>query len=302
MLEMYRQAGPLALGSRLRQLGEALAEEAARVNQLYQTGLDPKWFPVFFMLRSGQCLSISTLADAIGHSHASVSKIAKEMVAAGLLENIKLPGDARVNQVCLSESAKEILPAFEQQNEDAEVVVEGMLAQCSDNLWQAINEFEGLLEKQSFHDRVRQRFMEREQGKIAIVDASKAHFRAFKELNYDWIQKYFDVEDSDRKMLEAPQEYVLDKGGAILMADYEERSIGTCALLKTDATTYELAKMAVDDEFKGRGIGFLLGEAALQRAKELGGKRVFLDSNTTLQPAINLYRKLGFKRMDAEPS
>ncbi|MCG8414548.1 MAG: GNAT family N-acetyltransferase, partial [Pseudomonadales bacterium] len=61
-------------------------------------------------------------------------------------------------------------------------------------------------------------------------------------------------------------------------------------------------KMAVDDEFKGRGIGFLLGEAALQRAKELGGKRVFLDSNTTLQPAINLYRKLGFKRMDAEPS
>ncbi len=302
MLEMYRQAGPLALGSRLRQLGEALLDEASRVNQLYQTGLDPKWFPVFFMLRSGQCLSISVLAEAIGHSHASVSKIVKEMVAAELLQNLKLPGDGRVNQVCLTDSAKKILPAFEQQNEDAEVVVENMLAQCSDDLWQAISEFESLLEQQSFHDRVRQRFMEREQGKIAIVDARKSHFKAFKELNYTWIEKHFEVEDSDRRMLEAPQEYVLDKGGAILMADYEDRSIGTCALLKSDDETFELAKMAVADEFKGRGVGFLLGEAALKRAKELGGQRVFLDSNTTLQPAINLYRKLGFKRMDAEPS
>ncbi len=302
MLEMYRQAGPLALGSRLRQLGESLAEEAGRVNLIYQTGLDPKWFPVFFMLRDGGCMSISAIAESIGHSHASVSKIVKEMVKAGLLQNLKVPGDGRINQVCLSESAQEILPAFEQQNEDAEVVVEGMLAECSDNLWAALSEVENLLEQQSFHDRVRQRFMQREQEKISVVEASAKDFAAFKQLNYDWIKKYFEIEDSDRQMLEAPQEYVLDKGGAILMAHYDEETIGTCAVLKTDSETFELAKMAVDDAYKGRGIGLLLGHAALEKARELGGKRMFLDSNTKLTPAINLYRKLGFKRMEAEPS
>lgn len=302
MLEMYRQAGPLALGSRLRQLGESLAEEATRVNLLYQTGLDPKWFPVFFMLRNGECLSISALAESIGHSHASVSKIVKEMVAAGYLKNLKVPGDGRVNQVCLSQSAREVLPAFEQQNEDAEVVVEGMLAECSSNLWQAINEFEALLEQQSFHNRVRQRFMAREQDKISIREAAISDFPAFKTLNYEWIERFFEVEESDRKMLEAPQESVLDEGGVILMACYEGNAIGTCALLKTNASTFELAKMAVDDAFKGRGIGLVLGEAALAKARKLGGKRVFLDSNTKLTPAINLYRKLGFKRMNAEPS
>jgi len=302
MLEMYRQAGPLALGSRLRQLGESLAEEAARVNLIYQTGLDPKWFPVFFMLRDGECLSISGIAEAIGHSHASVSKIVKEMVAAGLLQNLKKPGDGRVNQVCLSDDAKSILPSFEQQNADAEVVVENMLAKCGENLWTALSDFEEQLEKQSFHDRIRQRFMDREQEKIQIAEATPADFNAFKTLNYDWIKQYFEIEESDRQMLEAPQKNVLDQGGSILMAYYEGNAIGTCAVLKTDDKTFELAKMAVDDSVKGRGIGLLLGEAALEKVRELGGERVFLDSNTKLKPAINLYRKLGFKRMDAEPS
>ena len=302
MLEMYRQAGPLALGSRLRQLGESLAEEAARVNLIYQTGLDPKWFPVFFMLRDGECLSISGIAEAIGHSHASVSKIVKEMVAAELLQNLKKPGDGRVNQVCLSDKAKSILPSFEQQNVDAEVVVENMLAKCDENLWTALSDFEEQLEEQSFHDRIRQRFMDREQAKIQIAEATPADFEAFKTLNYDWIKQYFEIEESDRQMLEAPQENVLDQGGSILMAYYEGEAIGTCAVLKTNDKTFELAKMAVDDSVKGRGIGLLLGEAALKKARELGGERVFLDSNTKLKPAINLYRKLGFKRMDAEPS
>ena len=302
MLEMYRQAGPLALGSRLRQLGESLAEEAARVNLMYQTGLDPKWFPVFFMLRDGKCLSVSAIAEAIGHSHASVSKIVKEMVAAGLLQNLKKPGDGRVNQVCLSDKAELILPCFEQQNADAEVVVESMLARCSENLWTAINDFEEQLEQQSFHDRIRQRFMDREQQKIRIAEAAQTDFEAFKTLNYDWIKRYFKIEESDRKMLEEPQEYVLNQGGSILMAYYEGNAVGTCAILKTDDQTFELAKMAVDDSVKGRGIGLLLGEAALEKARESGGKRVFLDSNTKLKSAINLYRKLGFKRMNAEPS
>lgn len=302
MLELYQQTGPLALGSRLRQLGETLAEQSTRVHQLYQLGIDTKWFPVFFMLRNGECLSISALAEAIGHSHASVSKIVKEMSAAGLLRSEKVAGDGRINAVCLTAAAQQRLAAFDQQNEDVELVVEAMLAACQNNLWEALEEFEQQLEQGDFFSRVEKRFAARERQRVEIGDATEAELAAFSKLNYDWIEKYFEVEDSDRVALDAPKEYILDKGGSILMARYQGELAGTCALLKTDAQTYELAKMAVADEFKGRGLGYLLGKAALHRARELGARRVFLDSNTSLTPALNLYRKLGFKRVDAQPS
>ncbi len=302
MLELYRQTGPMALGSRLRQLGEALAEQSTRVHQLYQLGIDTKWFPVFFMLRNGECLSISALAEAIGHSHASVSKIVKEMSKEGLLQSEKVPGDGRINQVCLTEEGRSRLLAFEQQNEDVELVVETMLRSCSNNLWQALDEFERVLEAEDFYSRVQQRYASREQAKIDVGDAEPEEFEEFSRLNYEWIEKYFQVEDSDRAALDAPKEYILDTGGVILMIRYEGKVAGTCALLRTNEETLELAKMAVDDAYKGKGLGYLLGVAALDRARELGAKRVFLDSNTSLTPAINLYRKLGFKRMPAEPT
>ena len=46
----------------------------------------------------------------------------------------------------------------------------------------------------------------------------------------------------------------------------------------------------------------MLGEAIIKRAKELGVKRVYLESNTILTPAINLYRKLGFTEFAGETS
>lgn len=302
MLELYRQTGPMALGSRLRQLGEVLAEQSSRVHQLYQLGIDTKWFPVFFMLRNGDSLSISALAEAIGHSHASVSKIVKEMTQAGLVKSEKVPGDGRINRVCLTEEGASRLAAFEQQNEDVELVVEAMLQSCSNNLWQALEEFEQRLQEADFYGRVKQRYTSREALKIDIGDARPDELAAFTRLNYNWIEKYFEVEDSDRAALDAPREYVLDKGGVILMVRYEGKVAGTCALLRSNEDTCELAKMAVDDRYKGKGLGYQLGVAALDRARQMGARRVFLDSNTSLTAAINLYRKLGFQRMPAEPT
>ncbi|MEE8062491.1 MAG: GNAT family N-acetyltransferase, partial [Gemmatimonadales bacterium] len=69
-----------------------------------------------------------------------------------------------------------------------------------------------------------------------------------------------------------------------------------------DGDRYELAKMAVSPEAQGKGIGWLLGQAVLDRARELGATTVYLESNTVLEPAIALYRKLGFKRVTGAPS
>ncbi|MEO0433444.1 MAG: GNAT family N-acetyltransferase, partial [Cyanobacteria bacterium J06656_5] len=53
---------------------------------------------------------------------------------------------------------------------------------------------------------------------------------------------------------------------------------------------------------QGKGIGWLLGQAAINRARELGAETIFLESNTVLKPAINLYQKLGFRKVVGQPS
>ena len=64
-----------------------------------------------------------------------------------------------------------------------------------------------------------------------------------------------------------------------------------------DDDTYELAKMAVMERNRGKNIGWLLGKAVINKARELGAKKVFLESNTILEPASNLYHELGFQKV-----
>jgi GNAT superfamily N-acetyltransferase len=116
----------------------------------------------------------------------------------------------------------------------------------------------------------------------------------FTELNLLWIRKYFQVEEEDERMLNHPREMIIDKGGYIVFAEEDDEIVGTCALIKIDDETYELAKMATREDRQGKGIGYLVGKAMLDIADRAGASRVILDTNSSLQPAINLYKKLGF--------
>ena len=302
MLKLYENTGSMALGSRLKQLSEALAEQAARVYALYEVELDPKWFPVFYMVKSGECLPITVIAEAIGHSHASVSKIAKEMTKAGILQSEKLEGDARVNQVCLTAKGRALLPRFNDQTADMGKVVDEMLAQSQHNIWEAVSEIEYQLEERDLFSRVRDRHRQRDRQHIELVEFSSEYAADFRDLNYEWINQHFDVEESDRAMLEEPEDVILRDGGYIVIAKYRGAVVGTCALIRHGSNQMELAKMAVAESAKGKGIGYLMGQHCIDKAREMNSTEVFLESNTKLTPAINLYQKLGFKRVVGQPS
>lgn len=139
---------------------------------------------------------------------------------------------------------------------------------------------------------------------IEIVPYQACYQVMFRSLNEEWIKNYFEMEESDYKALDNPQEYILDNGGHIFIALLENVPVGSCALIKMNSNNYdyELAKMAVSPKAQGKQIGFLLGKTALDKAKELGAKKIYLESNTKLKPAIGLYRKLGFKQIFGLPS
>ncbi|WP_421806925.1 GNAT family N-acetyltransferase [Flagellimonas sp.] len=134
---------------------------------------------------------------------------------------------------------------------------------------------------------------------VSIIPFSDAYQDAFRRLNEEWIVKYFELEEMDKRALNHPKEYILDKGGYIAVALWEGVAVGVCTLTPCphEGYDFELSKMGVSPKAQGKGIGKLLGEHIIAKATELGAKKLFLESNRKLGPALSLYKKLGFSEM-----
>lgn len=300
-MNFYDNVGKIALGSRVRRLGELFAEQSPQVYALYNIEMQPKWFPVYYALSSGETKSITQIATEIGHSHPSVSTIVKEMKKAGYVETASSK-DARTNYVKLSAAGIAINDKIKTQYVDLNEAIDKTLAETQHNLWKAVAEWEFLLEEKSLFKRVENEKKLRESKDVKIVPFKPEYAKAFRDLNELWISENFRMEESDYKYLDHPKENILDKGGYIFIALYNDKPVGTCAIVNMDDGRFELAKMAVAPEAKGKSIGFLLGKACIEKAREIGAKAVYLESNTKLKPAINLYHKLGFKKVIGEAS
>ncbi len=164
-------------------------------------------------------------------------------------------------------------------------------------LLEELERLENALNERSFKDRTLDNYFPGK--KIKIVQFQPEYAVDFAGLNYEWLNQYFEIEEHDREMLDEPQEYIINKGGHILIAlNGQNKAVGTVALLKADQKVYELAKMAVTHTYKGFKIGNQLMEEALKLAKELGADKIFLESNRKLVPALNLYKKYGFVEVE----
>lgn len=116
----------------------------------------------------------------------------------------------------------------------------------------------------------------------------------FARLNREWIEAHFRLEPEDLASFADPHGTFVAPGGEVLFALVDGQVLGTCALRREDAGTFELCKMAVSPQARGQGLGDVLMEAVLRVARERGAQRVYLVSNTKLAPALGLYRKHGF--------
>lgn len=129
--------------------------------------------------------------------------------------------------------------------------------------------------------------------------ASPSDADAFYALNEEWISRLFTLEEEDRAVLGDPFGRIVGTGGDVLVAREPDSGtvIGCVALLAHPDAVFELAKMAVAPAAKGRGTGRQLIAAAIDRARALGGARLFLGTNSKLAPAVHLYEDAGFVRI-----
>jgi GNAT superfamily N-acetyltransferase len=135
---------------------------------------------------------------------------------------------------------------------------------------------------------------------VTVVPYREEFRAAFEQLNREWIERYFVLEDPDREAFSDPQSKILNPGGQVFFVVEGGQVQGTCAVLRHGSDQYEIAKMAVAPAARGRGFGDLLMEAAIDFATEVGARLLIIVSNTVLEPAIRLYEKHGFVRVPLE--
>jgi len=137
---------------------------------------------------------------------------------------------------------------------------------------------------------------------IEIIDYIHEFAADFKRLNLEWLEKYHLTESHDLEIINDPQGAILETGGCIFLARAGDEIVGTAALIYEGNGVYELAKMGVTSSYQGKGISRMLIEKCLEAAKEFHAKKIILFSNSQLTIAIALYKKYGFRHIDASDS
>lgn len=287
-------AGYLAVSTRLQRLADSLRKDGARIYEHFGIEFEPKFWPVLYTLSKKSPIGILDLANEIGYAHPSVIALVREMEQKKWIRSAKDKTDSRRRLLSLSPLALELVA----QMEPVWSVIKAALEEICEGetpLLRAIAEVEERVERESFSDTARRIALNRAEHAVRIIDYEPRHQEIWEGLNISWISRDFEVEDIDRETLGKPQQYFLDGGGAILLAEKDGEIVGTVALQPFGKGSFELAKMTVAEKMRGLKIGEKLCAAALERARQLGAKRVFLYSNTKAYQAINLYFKLGFR-------
>lgn len=95
---------------------------------------------------------------------------------------------------------------------------------------------------------------------------------------------------------------LFDRLGATLwVAKWEEQIAGCCGVYPTEGLpndTAELVKFYLSPATRGKRIGKQLIEKSIQSAREMGYKKLYLESMPVFSNAVEFYQRLGFKTLD----
>ena len=281
--------GSLLLGSRLRKVSEALY---AGVDDVYRGAgveLPSRCFPILFLLRDHGSLGISELAEKLGQTHPAVSQMSRKLLRHRVVEESPDAEDDRRRLLTLSAHGRSVMARLEPV---WNAIVAAVADLESDHpLSQHLTAVDRALEAHGFAARIRARL--EDPGAVEIIPFEPRYAGDFKRLNLEWLERYFRVEPVDEQVLSQPLE-ILSQGGAIFLGRYRGEIVGTCALLKAGEGRYELSKMAVTTRHQGLGLGRRLLEAVVAEYRSREARELFLESNSSLKPAIALYESAGF--------
>lgn len=297
-MSIIKQLGHVAIGTRFRILTDRLMLDADKVYKSLGLDFEPRWFTVFYLINQKRQITITELADQLGYSQPAVTQIVNSLAAKKIVRAVKGKDDSRKKVITITPKGEELLLKLIPVWQDIENAAKELLSSTGYDVLHIIGKLEAELDRKNIYARVMEKIKDRQRSEVIILDYDPKYKKHFRDLNYEWISKYFRIEDKDRKLLENPDREIIKKGGFILFAEYENEITGTAALIKHSDKEYELAKMAVTEKARGKQIGRKIALTAIDKLRSLKAEKLFLETNSTLLPAMNLYKDLGFQEVE----
>ena len=291
--DIVAQLGPLMLGSRLKRLGERLQADTARFIEQCGLAVQPSQYPILVLLDRNGPMSVNELVEATGVSQPGVTRNLANLVSAGLVDTNRGTQDQRQRMIALTVEGAALV---ERSKREVWPFVRAAAADISRDISGSLLDLVGQVEARLADKPLDVRAADLRFQGLKIIPYSEELASHFHDINVEWIEGMYTLEQTDIDVLENARERIIDKGGDILFVEAEGLGIvGTCALQKTGPDQYELTKMGVLERARGRKAGEFLLHAIIDRAMWLGAKRLYLLTNKRSQAAIHLYEKLGFE-------
>ena len=298
--DLMKDLGSLAVASRLRRLSDQLVADVSEIYERSNFAINPRYFPFLSALKQADtsgitAMGVTELAKALGLSHPAVCQVLKPLESEGWISVKESDSDARCRKLSLTPRAKKILTDVEPVWQKIQLAIDDLLSATGINFMEALNAVEDELQRKSLTARVFET-KEKPTAAVTISTWDPKYQASFVDLNLEWIETYFSVEQEDRELFSDP-ESIVKAGGMIFFARLGGSVVGTCALIKHSKAHLELGKMAVSTHTQGSGIGRALLMYVIEYAKKQGAKRISLESATVLKSALRLYRSVGFKEI-----
>lgn len=297
-MNIIKQLGHIAIGTRFRILTDRLMQDADKVYKSLQIEFEPRWFTVFYLINQKSPVTITEITEQLGYSQPAVTQIANTLIKKKLIKAVKSKDDSRKKFITITEKGKDLLLKLIPVWQDIENAVKDLLDSTGYDILFILSKLESELDKKDIYTRVLENVKKRQINEINIIEYLPKYKKYFRDLNYEWLNKYFSIEKKDKDMLENPDKEIIKKGGFILFAEYENEIKGTVAVIRHDNNEFELAKMAVAENAQGKQIGKKLALAAIEKTRLLNPSKLFLETNSTLLAALNLYKSIGFEETE----
>lgn len=288
----------LELSGKLKRLSQLVVNESKKVLFEIIQGIEQNQFLILSLLSEKDYLSVNQISSYLKITHPAAVQLLNKLIKKNYVIKYDSPDDKRITLVKLTDEGKSVFEQLKNSAEKIEISLKEIIDEVDPKFLITLNTIEEKLKTKGIFERVKEKIKEEQLKSIKIVKHDDRYNRIFKELNLVWLNKFFEVEDEDKKALEDPNEYYLKNGGEIFFALIDNKVVGTCAIKRIDKKTFELSKMAVNEEHQGKQIGKKLAFTAIGYAVEENAEKIILETSPRLVAAINLYKKLGFQIVD----
>ena len=284
----------LFFGIRLKKIGEILSSQVAQILSDKKIEFEPRGIYLLVILKEKEQASIKEIAAILGMTHPAIVQMVNSLNNFELITQSKSVDDKRITLIELTEKGKRELNRIKPVLTEIENVVESINNEIDVNLKYSLSKLNEVAKSKLLILKVNEGLKQKAIKEINIVPYNRKYKTDFAKLNYEWLEKYFEPDNEDKRILKNPEKEIINKGGEIFFAILNSIVVGTCAVLKIDDSIYELAKMSVTEKAQGKQIGKKLTLTAIGYAVGKGALKLRLCTSSKLNVAQNLYRGLGF--------